>query len=81
MYRHKTILFSLRSDIVLYVPCHSDLFVHFILKTMFLGLMQLFYDNLDIRDLKVKTDSVTEQIVLLGYCQNRISRLYKVYFY
>ena len=52
-----------------HVPCRSDLVVHLILKTTFLGLMLLFYDNLDIRGLKVQTHSVTEQIVLLGYCQ------------
>ena len=66
---------------MLYVPWRSDLVVHLILKTTLLGLMLLFYDNLDIRGLKVQTHSVTEQIVLLGYCQNRICRLYKVYFY
>ena len=64
-----------------YVPCRSDLVEHLILKTTLLGLMLLFYDNSDIRGLIVQTHSVTEQIVLLGYCQNRICRLYRVYFY
>ena len=66
---------------MLYVPRRSDLVVHLILKTPLLGLMLLSYDNLDIRGLKVQTHSVNEQIVLLGFCQNRICRLYKLYFY
>ena len=62
---------------MLHVPWRSNLVVHIILKTTLLGFMLLFYDNLDIRGLKVQTYSVIEQIVLL----NRICRLYKVYFY